>query len=336
MSLRKNLLKVVVVSFGSIAKRHTFNLISRFPDIRILVLRRSKHATQNATLPENVRFTDDIGEALEFSPDAVYICSPAPFHARDASRFCKQGADLFIEKPIGVDEAEVAAFLAQADEADRLVSIGYHLRYHPAVLGLNDLIHSGAYGDVLSARLSVGQDLRSWRPNAPYQDSVSAQASLGGGAVLELSHEIDLALFLFGSFASVTGHISKVSDLEIDVEDCADAILVKDDGRAVSVHMDFLQLEAARTIEVVMTRGLLRADIIASTVTAKKNDAQPQVIHAPENWVPNDVYLAQQDAFWADVQLRTQPKSNGWTALEALNISNAIKRSSETGERISV
>ena len=45
----------------------------------------------------------------------------------------------------------------------------------------------------------VGHDLKKWRPDINYKDSVSAKKSLGGGALRELSHEIDLATHLFGT-----------------------------------------------------------------------------------------------------------------------------------------
>ena len=40
--------------------------------------------------------------------------------------------------------------------------------------------------------------LPSWRKNIDYQSSVSAKKSLGGGVLLELSHEIDYLIWLIG------------------------------------------------------------------------------------------------------------------------------------------
>ena len=46
----------------------------------------------------------------------------------------------------------------------------------------------------------VGQYLPDWRPGTDYKSGVSAQKDLGGGALLELSHELDYLQWFFGNF----------------------------------------------------------------------------------------------------------------------------------------
>ena len=59
------------------------------------------------------------------------------------------------------------------------------------------------------------------RPKIDYKETVSAKAELGGGVLLELSHEIDYLRWIFGEFNWVSAWHGKLSNLEIDVEDAS-------------------------------------------------------------------------------------------------------------------
>ena len=48
---------------------------------------------------------------------------------------------------------------------------------------------------------------------------------MGGGIILDDIHEINYAKYLFGKFESIFCSASKISDLEIDVEDNADMLI---------------------------------------------------------------------------------------------------------------
>ena len=59
--------------------------------------------------------------------------------------------------------------------------------------------------------------------------SVSAQKKLGGGALLELSHELDYIDHIFGENSLTYSYNKKLSDLKINVDDflCLNAISSK-------------------------------------------------------------------------------------------------------------
>jgi len=132
--------------------------------------------------------------------------------------------------------------------------VAYDLRWHPAAVKMQQLLDSGALGKPVNLLFEVGQDLREWRPDIDYRESVSARKSLGGGVLLELSHEIDLALGFLKTADGVAGRIGKISDLEIDVEDTAN-LIVWNERFAASIQMDFIQRPTRRFWRVVGTKG---------------------------------------------------------------------------------
>jgi len=95
---------------------------------------------------------------------------------------------------------------------------------------------------------------------------VSARAALGGGALLELSHEIDYVRWLAGEVTAVAAAVGRLGNLEIDVEDSADLMLTFASGARGTVHLDMLQRPATRTCRIVGSEGTLAWDGIRHQV----------------------------------------------------------------------
>ena len=110
-----------------------------------------------------------------------------------------------------------------------------------------------------------------WRPKSDYRESVSAQKKLGGGVLLELSHEIDYIQWIFGTIRCVTAIVSRQSDLDIDVEDTA-SLLMEIDGPVenksiiASLNMDFVRHDTTRNCYAIGDKGTLSWDGISGMV----------------------------------------------------------------------
>ncbi|MBA7582435.1 hypothetical protein ES708_24363 [subsurface metagenome] len=68
----------------------------------------------------------------------------------------------------------------------------------------------------------VGEYLPFWHPYEDYRKSYAAKKELGGGVLRTLSHEIDLVQYWFGEYEKIFAKISKISDLDIEVDDSTD------------------------------------------------------------------------------------------------------------------
>jgi predicted dehydrogenase len=163
-------------------------------------------------------------EVSSFNPEVSIVASPASEHLGQAKTLVAGGSHVLIEKPLSVKAEGVADFFDSAAEARAIVQVGYNLRFLESLRVLEELLASRKLGEIQSISLEVDQYLPDWRPEARYQSSVSATKSLGGGALLELSHEVDLAIRLFGEFQVKFANLEKLSELEIDVEDTATVI----------------------------------------------------------------------------------------------------------------
>ena len=102
----------------------------------------------------------------------------------------------------------------------------------------------------------------------------------------ELSHELDLAQYLFGEFELVDKYVAKLSDLEIETEDFVNYRLETRAGVFTMITVDFLQREASMELKIVGSNGSLRGDLIREQFVAKTANAKEYDLELPrtESW----------------------------------------------------
>jgi predicted dehydrogenase len=119
------------------------------------------------------------------------------------------------------------------------------------------LLGEGAIGPIRHVQFHMSAHLADWHPWERYQDFFMARREMGGGALLDESHWIDLMLWLFGMPSSVTGRIDKISDLEIDSDDNVDILFAYDGGPRVTMHLDLYGRPHEKFIRFVGSQGTL-------------------------------------------------------------------------------
>ena len=78
------------------------------------------------------------------------------------------------------------------------VVVGCNLRYMPSLQRVQEVLRRGVLGRIVRAQFEVGQNLAQWRPGRELGTSYSACAEQGGGVLLDLVHEVDLARWMLG------------------------------------------------------------------------------------------------------------------------------------------
>jgi len=329
--------KYLIVGLGSIGKRHLSNLRLLRPTAQIGVLRLHS-IVSDSDIPQeaDAQFTS-LTEALAFAPLAAIIASPASTHIGIGRALADIGAALFIEKPIAHTVEGIPELLQRCVRSGLPLMVGYNLRFLPSLQKCKQLIGAGAIGKVLAARAEVGQYLPDWRPGTRYQNSVSAQRALGGGALLELSHELDYLYWLFGMPQRVSACGGKYSSLEIDVEDVVSISLeYAMPNRLVEIHLDFLQHAATRTCKFIGEQGILFWNGITDEITIFQTNKKQWVnINCPTNNDRNQMYIDELQHFLACIHDKKQPICDGAQALDVLKIVGAASMSMQTGCRIS-
>jgi predicted dehydrogenase len=268
----------------------------------------------------------DFKEALGAQePDVVFVCTPPVFHVEQALQAVRNGAHVFVEKPLCDRFDLVDELSAEATKRGRAVHVGYNLRFHPGVQMLKRLLGEGAIGRVLWAHVEVGQYLPDWRPWQDYRQSYTAQRELGGGIILDASHEIDYVLWLLGPPSELTCMAGKVSRLEVDVEDCATILLRFPGGAQADVHMDFVQQTSSRSCVLVGERGKLLWDYSQNQVRIVRPDGEIETLDY--DFEPNQMYLSEVKALFECIEKQAVANGGLAEARLTLEVALAAKRS---------
>lgn len=257
--------RVALVGLGSIGRRHLRLLKSIRPEIEV-VLVRSGHGRSWPEESLSKECVSSIVEAIAKDIDGAIISSPAPYHVQQAIQFIKAGVPLLIEKPLSHNMDDIQKLKDLSDRMQVPILVGYVLRHSSDLNYFGERLYENLVGRMIGAKIDCGSYLPDWRPEQDYRITASARKDLGGGVLLELSHELDYANWLFGPFQSVEATLLNSGTLEIDVEDTADLILTSKSGLTISIHLDFCRPDAIRQCTLEGAEGRLSWDGIAHSV----------------------------------------------------------------------
>lgn len=136
--------------------------------------------------------------------DLVDICAPNDLHAPIAISAARNGKAVFCEKPLARNLAEAKEMLKAVEDAGVPHMICFNYRFFSAIQLAKKLISDGALGEIRQFHALYLQD---WglAPGLPltwrFQKERAGSGALGDTAV----HIVDLARFLVGEIAEVTG-----------------------------------------------------------------------------------------------------------------------------------
>jgi predicted dehydrogenase len=300
---------VLVAGAGSIGRRHMANL--RQLGTRRLAATDPDSGRLHPVVDElRVEAFADLEDGIRvFKPDVVFVCTPPVFHVEQALRALRSGAHVFIEKPLSHCLDGVGVLRAEAGKLGRVVHVGYNWRFNPGIRRLKRLVEEGVAGRILWARAEVAQYLPDWRPGQDYRQSYTARRGLGGGIILDASHEIDYILWLLGPPRELTCMAGQVSGLEVNVEDCATILIRLRSGAQADIHMDFVQRTASRSCVLAGDRARLEWEHAQNQVCIIRPRSAAEFIKY--DFEANQMYIAEVEDFFSCVH-------NGMTANDSL------------------
>jgi UDP-2-acetamido-3-amino-2,3-dideoxy-glucuronate N-acetyltransferase len=152
--------KVAVVGMGYWGR----NLVRNFQELGALAMVCDSNRSVERQCREKY---GDIPFCWEFNAvlsdpaiTAVALATPAMAHYEMAKAALIAGKDVFVEKPLAIEVEQGSEHKRLAEAKERILMVGHILRYHPAVLKLQDLVETGALGQIrylYSNRLNIGK-----------------------------------------------------------------------------------------------------------------------------------------------------------------------------------
>ena len=319
-------MKILVVGYGSIGKRHLNNLMT-FKDVEILVCSKNRQANQ---LKKNgIRICDSLTKCLNEEPTIGLICNVTSLHVKTAIKLAQKDCHLFIEKPLSNTLRGINQLVALTKKKKLITLVGCNLRFHKCIQEIKKIIQHNEIGRIVSARVESGSYLPDWHPWEDYRTRYASLKGLGGGVVLTCIHEIDYLRWFFGEVEEVFSFTGKFSDLDLLVEDMS-AILLKFKKNVIAeVHLDYFQQPDFRSCKVIGTKGTIYWDSETNIVwlydTKKKKWIQKMKL---TNYKRNDMYIHELSYFIDCIKRKKDTINTISEASKTLKVALAIKKAS--------
>jgi CMP-N,N'-diacetyllegionaminic acid synthase len=254
--------KVLIIGFGSIGKRHAtilkkFKMVS---DVYILSRRNSK----------TFKNINKLSQIKEINPDYIIICS----RTSDHFKHLKYIETNFSNKIVLIEKPLFNKFHKFSISKNK-VFVGYNLRQHPVVRFIKNFIINKK---IFSVNINCNSYLPNWRQNINYKDSYSSLRRLGGGVLLDLSHEIDYLEWIFKKIKKLDlVKIKKLSNLKINVEDHV-LIAGKTSLSNFIVDLNYYSLYPRREVVIDGHNFSIKGDLINNFVEIYLNNKNKKIV----------------------------------------------------------
>jgi len=226
-------MKVCFIGLGSIGQRHLAIVQKQYPDFELF------HFHTNTSWP-GLQAVHGWSDFESIKPDVAFICNPTNYHIDTALRCANLGVNLFIEKPLGIENgSKLNDLLHIVEQKGITVYVAYPFRHSDQIRKFKEKLPK----KLRTARIVCRTDITRWGKE------YSRKAASGGGAILELSHEIDYAQFLFGPIRALGGLAIRRSNRFTDAETSAVINCFHESNFITRIELDLLSKVEDRFID---------------------------------------------------------------------------------------
>lgn len=284
------MLKICFVGLGSIGKRHIKNITYILKNQGRAFLIDAIRSTDRI-LPDEIdclirNYYYSIDELHEIY-DIIFITNPTIYHYNTIKQLVPYTKNMFIEKPVFHKyQEDINDFKLNSKG---IYYIACPLRYNTVIAELKNCLK---HEDVYSVRAISSSYLPDWRQGTDYRKAYSAHKDMGGGVTLDLIHELDYIIWLFGVPERSHHLCGKYSDLEIDSDDLSVYLLEYVD-KLIEIHIDYLGRETIRNIELFCKDYVIKGDLLHNTLKYVYPDGRKELFNLSEK----DSYISEMEAF---------------------------------------
>ena len=327
-------LKILIVGYGSIGKRHTDNLLN-IGKLEIIVYSKNKESFK--LVKKGVKICTSFKDALKEKPDISIICNETSFHVDTAIKLAKINSHLFIEKPLSHSLVNLTKLLKIVKRKKLITMVGCNMRFHDGIKSIKKLLDKNELGQIFSVTAENGSYMPDWHPGEDYRISYASNKKMGGGVVLTQIHEIDYLFWFFGKVSDVLSVSDKLSDLKLDVEDFSSSILKFKNNIIAEIHLDYYQKPSVRKCKIIGRKGKIIWNYENNHLQIFKNSTKKLSTKLiDKKFDRNKMYVEELKYFLNCVNNKKTCMNSIIEAYEVQKIAFAMKNSSNKGKKISL
>ena len=302
-------MKILIVGLGSIGRKHVDAIYELYPHARIFALRTKK----NSETYRDVLNIYGLAE-LPFVPDFVIIANISALHEETILQMVSLNCPLFIEKPVLIDLKNSLQITNLIKKNNIITYVACNMRFHPCIEFLKSYVNSNKK-IINEVNIYCGSYLPNWRSNKDFRRNYSANKAMGGGVHLDLIHELDYTLWIFGFPVSKIFVPSSKSSLNINSIDNARYLLDYDKFN-IGITLNYYRIDPKRSIEILYNDDTIYIDLLTSSV---KSLISGDILYESQEKM-SDIYKKQIKYFTTYLKNKETPMNDFETAVEVLKI----------------
>ncbi len=278
-------------------------------------------------------YSDLAGLLSDPKIQAVYISTTNELHKEQTLAAAAAGKHVLCEKPLALTIADGREMVAACAKAGVVMGTNHHLRNAATHRKVRELVHAGAIGKPLFARVFhavyLPPHLQGWRLNKP---------DTGAGVILDITvHDADTLRFVLGAESlEATGISQQAGMASQGLEDGVMAVLRFDNGVLAQVHDAFTVKHAGTGLEIHGTEG----SIVARNVMTQRPLGEVTLRNAAGDTTfeleHENLYERGLRSFVSAINGRGQPAATGEDGVRSLATALAVLEACNSGRRTPV
>lgn len=254
-----NKIRWALVGAGDIAQKRVAPAISLEPHSRldaIVDLDAARGKAMALAFHCNKTFQRLEDALADSAIDAVYLATPIFLHAEQTLAVLKAGKHVLCEKPLGLTYLQAQRAAAFKAPQGKTAAVAYYRRFYPKYQQAQNMLSSGAFGQVVMVRLAYhtwcnipASDPKYWR---------MIKEKSGGGVISDMGcHMFDVMIGLLGLPESVFARVETMS-FDYAVEDSAAMVMKYRNGPLVTASFNWNSKTWTQEFEIIGTEAKIR------------------------------------------------------------------------------
>jgi UDP-N-acetylglucosamine 3-dehydrogenase len=268
---------------------------------------------KNVAKQFGVRAYTSIGKLLKRKDiEAVSMCVWSLNLAKETLKALKAEKHVLVEKPMATNVKQAEKLLETAEEEGLHLSVGFLMRFIPGIQHMKNSIEDKTIGNLVCA---TAKRVSEW-PERIGDVGVVKDTAI---------HDIDIIRYLFSDEPIAV--YAKTGNMKYKkFEDYAQIMLTFEGGKSAFIESNWLTPYKTRTLVVTGSKAIMKLDYITQELTIE--DAK-ETIQPRYPW--QEPLKLELQHFANCILKKEKPLITGMDGLKALQIAEAILKSSVTG-----
>ena len=261
-------MKFLVIGLGSMGKRRIRNL-QKLNVSDIVGFDPRKDRRDEATRKYGITTFSELEMALDENPQAMIISTPPNLHEKYANIAIKKNIHFFTE--VNLSSKEISRILNKINRKSIIAVPSCTLLFHPIVKELKKLIKKNSIGKILTVTHHFGFYLPYWHPWEDYKKFYVSKKETGAAKEI-VPFELIWLMDLFSDVSSVNGNVSKISSLDVNIDDVYHGLIKFRNGILCNLTVDVFSKPAFRDSKIIGENGSILCDFNLGVIKIYKQN----------------------------------------------------------------